>query len=284
VQVSPGSGRALARAALAGNPSDLYGGAVLAVTLPDWSAQATVEESGEPDTNRLVQAAVRRFAQTYEPAAAEVCVRSSSSIPRRVGLGSSSARVIAVTRALCERFAVALEPAQLAEFALAVETEELGIVAGLQDRVAQAFEGLTFMDFSGDGRYEPLDPGLLPPLVVAWREDAAGDSGSVHSGQNSLPVAEMAAAARGARDALLAGEGERFAASVDQSFDLRRRSMRLDPRCVAMVEAARAHGAAANYTGSGGAIVAVCADPGHAEAVAGRLRAVGASVAPPNAP
>ena len=32
--------------------------------------------------------------------------------------------------------------------ALSVEREELGIAAGLQDRVVQAYQGLVFMDFS----------------------------------------------------------------------------------------------------------------------------------------
>ncbi len=68
--------------------------------------------------------------------------------------------------------------------ALAVETDELGIAAGLQDRVTQAHGGLMFMDFSpsaGAHAYERLDPALLPPLLIAWRADAGGDSGAVHA-------------------------------------------------------------------------------------------------------
>ena len=65
-------------------------------------------------------------------------------------------------------------------FVLSVEQEELGIAAGLQDRVIQVYEGLVYMDFDSsrehvvDGlrcyRYEPLDPALLPPLYVAHHE------------------------------------------------------------------------------------------------------------------
>lgn len=46
---------------------------------------------------------------------------------------------------------------------LSVETRELGINAGLQDRVIQAYGGLVYMDFSkehmhrGYGEYEALD-------------------------------------------------------------------------------------------------------------------------------
>jgi GHMP kinases C terminal len=51
--------------------------------------------------------------------------------------------------------------------------------------------------------------------------------------------------------------------------------MPLDPRHVEMIELARGAGATANYTGSGGAIVAVCRDEDHRDEVALALRADG---------
>ena len=51
--------------------------------------------------------------------------------------------------------------------------------------------------------------------------------------------------------------------------------MTLDPRHVAMIDCARAHGAAANYTGSGGAIVAVCSDRAHRAEVEAALADIG---------
>jgi galactokinase/mevalonate kinase-like predicted kinase len=121
-----------------------------------------------------------------------------------------------------------------------VETEELGIVAGLQDRVAQAFEGLTFMDFGGasrdggGGSYEELDPQLLPPMVIAWRTAPAGHSGDVQASLRERydrgeavvreTMAQLGAAARGARDALLAGDVAGFAACVDRTFGRSARS------------------------------------------------------------
>jgi glucuronokinase len=288
--VQRAQGSALARAALAGNPSDGYGGAVLAVTLPTWAARAEAVAAGDLEiqpTNELVEATVRRFARELEPAALGTAVRWSTSIPQQVGLGSSSALVIAVLRALSELHCVALEPDQLAEIALAVETEELGIVAGLQDRVAQAYEGLTFMEFAGGGSYQRLDPALLPPLVIAWRAEAGGHSSDVHEalrerrGEPAVgaAMASLADAAREGRDALAAGDVDRLARCVDQTFELRRELMPLDRRCVEMVEAARGCDASANYTGSGGAIVAVCRDVAHADAVADVLDRVGCGVA-----
>src|SRR5205807_1174206 len=88
---------------------------------------------------------------------------------------------------------------------------------------------------------------------------------------------ELAGLAHAAKDALLAGEQTTFARRVDQSFDVRQSFMALDDRHVAMVERARAAGAGANYTGSGGAIVAVCRDRGHRDVVARALAELGCS-------
>ncbi len=198
--------------------------------------------------------------------------------------------MIATLRALCELHAVELEPLALAACALAVETDDLGIAAGPQDRIAQAYGGLGFMDFAGNGGcYERLDPRLLPPLVIAWRAHASEDSGGVHADlrarfQRGEPgvreaIAELTGAAHRARAAVLAGDTGGLAQSVDESFDARRRLMELDPRHVEMVEIARACGAGANYTGSGGAIVAVCREARQRDAVCVALATARCAVA-----
>ncbi len=298
-----GHGSAPARAALAGNPSDGYGGAVLAVTLGELRAEAMAvpaATSAADPLSELVSATVTRLERELLAARGPSAVTWRTSIPRGLGLGGSSAIVIATIRALCDLHDVSLDPDPLAALALAVETEELGIAAGPQDRVAQAYGGLTFMDFAGAGRYEPLDPALLPPLVVAWRDETAADSGPLHSDLRARfaradravldELARAAAAAHEARTALCAADHAGLRRSVDATFDARQRMMPLDPRHVEMVSVARAAGAAANYTGSGGAIVAVCRDEAHREAVAERLRSAdcgvvlvqGGATAPPN--
>jgi glucuronokinase len=122
--------RAFARAALAGNPSDAYGGATLAVVLRDFFAEVDASSaslaSAVPES-MLLHAAIRRFERDLAPEAHPAAVRLRTSIPRAVGLGGSSAIVIATVRALCELHRVRLRPDELASFALAVETEDLGI-------------------------------------------------------------------------------------------------------------------------------------------------------------
>ena len=113
---------------------------------------------------------------------------------------------------------------------LAVEVEDLGIAAGPQDRYAQAHEGLVLMDFAGARpRVERLDPALLPSLYLAWRSDAAEASHAVHGDLRDRArdpavragMARLAGHARAARDALLGGDQQAFAAALDASFDER---------------------------------------------------------------
>ena len=290
------SGRAFARAALAGNPSDGYGGATLAVALANFAAKVEVAPDPRPAVDPpspLVDATVRRFARDHgpPPGGGGVRVRWSTNIPREVGLGGSSAIVTATLRALAALVGLTFAPDVLADTALAVEVDDLGIAAGLQDRVAQAYGGLTFMEFAvagraggASGRYESIDPELLPSLFVAYRPDAASASGAVHAelrarfDRGDPPVlaamAELAALARGARDALVAGDEAAFGRCLDATFDVRRRIVRLNPRHLALIEHARRAGATANYTGSGGAIVGVWG--ARPDAVRAALRELGA--------
>jgi glucuronokinase len=281
------SGRAHARAALAGNPSDGFGGAVLACCVRDLGAWARAEPAAvaasDPPSD-LVDAAIARFGR-------DPCrVRWGTDVPREVGLAGSSAIVTATVRALCALHGHALKPGALAEMVLAVEVEDLGIAAGPQDRYAQAHAGLVLMDFSGPRpQVERLDPALLPPLYLAWRADAAQTSHAVHGGLRTRAgepgvrraMARLAGHARAGRDALIAGDASAFAAAIDSSFDERHALLDLDPRHVTMVSAARGTGASANYAGSGGAIVGTL-PPAGLQPVAAALRPLGCEVIAPN--
>lgn len=267
---------------------------MLAVTLEPLTAEAVVLPArtgggAAGDAGRLVDATRRRFQADVLSGSEPPPLRVSTTIPRSVGLGGSSALVIAALRALCAHHEVVLEPAAMAELALSIEVDDLGIAAGLQDRVAQCHGGVTFMEFGcSPPRYESLDRGLLPPLVVAWREDAAAHSGGVHgdlrkrygAGDSAVrsSMAELGKLARAARAALVSGDGAALAHCADASFAARARMMHLDPRHVEMVRIGRAAGAGVNYAGSGGAIVCVCAPPCDPIEVERALRAASCGV------
>jgi glucuronokinase len=239
----------------------------------------------------LLMAAAKRFAEHREDLA-ERGVRLAvvrSSIPPGVGLAGSSAIVIGALRALGRLFADEIPEAALPELALACEAEELDIPAGPQDRVVQTYGGLLFMDFNpslpGWGRHEPLDAGLLPQLFVAWLAGEPSDSGEVHraararfaAGDRAVADAMGAAAAlaRRALTPLALGDAAGLGVLLDENFELRRRIYDLDPRHVALIDAARELGAPANYTGSGGAIVGLFRDEDHLAALREALEGLG---------
>lgn len=302
----------LARASIAGNPSDGYGGAVVSVPVPALSATVTVaaaerfeitpsptgddtfgdvdelvdhvDRFGYGSARDLVLASIRSLVRLADAPIAPCRVTVGTTIPRSVGLAGSSAIVIATMRALAvrvehERWAATLlaEPDWLASMALHAETGELGITAGLQDRVVQARGAPTLMEF-GDGamrRIHGLDAGTyrnLPSLPVdpdaaflAYRRSAAQQSGAVHQGLSvrageAAVVAAMEDLARQAQRAATAmeiGDLEAVGDAMNASFEARSNAMQLDPSHVEMVAAAQAAGAAANYAGSGGAITVV---------------------------
>jgi glucuronokinase len=160
---------------------------------------------------------------------------------------------------------------------LSVETQELKIGAGLQDRVIQVYEGLVSMDFRrelietrGYGEYEPLDPALLPPLYIAYQTDLAESSDVFHNdirrryeeGEPAVLEAmkRFAELAREAREALLARDHERLGRLIDLNFDTRRTIYQLNPKHIRMVELARSLGASAHFAGSGGSIIGAYRD------------------------
>ncbi len=217
--VRTASGRAFARVGLLGNPSDGYGGKVLAFTLRDFRARARIEPSdrveiiaadgdlvafaaarqaaeaysveGASGGLRLVSAALHRFF-LHAPQLADLdaadersrfSIRFDTDIPRQVGLSGSSAIVIAVLRGLMGWFDHTFEHAELAEIALAAEVEELGLAGGPMDRVIQVYEGVVAMDLReprSAASYKAVNPDVLPPLFVAWDPAGGEPSGKVH--------------------------------------------------------------------------------------------------------
>lgn len=328
--------RAYARTGLIGNPSDGYHGRTLALIVRNYSASVVlyewedleivlsqedrsrfssihelhrdVELHGYYGGVRLVKATIRRFAdyclqKNIGLREENFGIRYESTIPRNVGLAGSSAIIIATLRALMEFYQVEIPLEVQPSLALSVETRELGITAGLQDRVAQVYEGLVFMDFAPEqtwiiddlecGRYERLDPALLPPLYVAFSRQAGEPTEVTHGplrsrydqGDKAVRAAmlKFASITDRAKDALLAADHAAFAKLVDDNFDLRASICDLSPAHVEMIETARAAGASAKFAGSGGAIVGTlpAGEDGY-EKLTAAMRGIGCTVLRPS--
>lgn len=319
------------RAALIGNPSDGYYGRTIAFLFSNFSARVTLFESPEleivpaqydsnifqginslvNDVNlygyyggiRLLKAAIKKFhdyaaSRKIELHRRNFTIRYRSDIPFRLGLAGSSAIITAVIRALARFYEVQIAPEQLANLVLSVEKEELKIAAGLQDRVAQAFETPVYMDFNkelmqerGYGDYRPLDPDIFPKLYIAYRRDLSEGSEVVHNDfseryhfgdmEAHRAVGEWADLTLHALEALKNGDHTKLGELINRNFDIRRRVMNIAPKNIEMVETARSAGVSAKFTGSGGAIIGTYPDELVYDALKVRLNAIGVEVIKP---
>lgn len=308
------------RAGFIGNPSDGYFGKTIAFTFQNFCADVVLYETPEleilPNTRdhsrfdslealvedvrhfgyyggiRLLKAAVKRFhgycrRNNIVLHARNFTLRYSSNIPHLVGLAGSSAIITASMRALMEFYGVTIDKPHLANLILEVETKELQISAGLQDRVAQAYQGLVYMDFDeatmseqGYGNYVELDPALLPPLYIAYRTELAEISGVFHSGLRHrylesdpdvlAAIQTWVGMTDTVRDALTAGDVAGIRVALNQNFDTRVGLGGVNDGNRELVRLARSVGASAKLTGSGGAIIGTYAD----ESMYARLLAV----------
>jgi glucuronokinase len=256
--------RVHSRAALAGNPSDGFRGAVCSVILPFFSASATIVEKSEGTNIGLVDATVRRFSREFAPVD-QVGVAIETTIPRSVGLAGSSAIVIATIRALSANIGAEFSSTRIAYLAHTIEREDLDIAGGFQDQVIQSHGVSAVMDFSNSPSVTPLTIPQEPsiPLYLAWSTGAAEPSGEAHSALRAErdtddPVwAEFAKHAYDAASALTKGNIHDLKAAIDATFDLRTTVMDIAPSQRAMIDVARRLGASANFAGSGGAIIGV---------------------------
>ncbi|MDG2360346.1 MAG: hypothetical protein P8M20_11910 [Planctomycetaceae bacterium] len=323
--------RAFARAGLIGNPSDGYHGRTLSlivrnywaeVVLYQWEdleiilsqedrcrfgsmseLQQDVQLHGYYGGVRLVKATIRCFADYCQRNGIQhhnrnFAIRYQSNIPRAVGMAGSSGIIIATLRALMQFYEVEIPLEVQPSLALSVETGELRINGGLQDRVVQVYEGLVFMDFAKErtqiidgmevGQYERIDPALLPNIYMAFSHEAGEPTEVTHAplrarydeGEKKIHVAmnRFAEITDEARGALLAREHQRFHQLIDENFDLRQSLCDLSASHMRMIEAARNAGASAKFAGSGGAIVGTFTDETQYAAIEQSLTAIGCEV------
>lgn len=272
-----------ARAALAGNPSDLYRGAVLAVPVRAFTAAVefspgpeTVVE-GEAGAAFLVRAALRRAAGAGAGPTGRV--RWRTDIPRAVGLAGSSALVVATLRA---SNGGQPDPLALAVLAQQVENDDLGIVAGLQDRVVQAYDRPVLVDLAGaEPAVTVLDPPAPVRLLVAWSPAAAAGSGKYHRAlarrldrDRPRHMEALALHARAAADALAAGDEQALADAMAASARTRNRAAPLGPAHQELAGAVEGAGLRPNSAGSGGSVVAVLPDGADLDRVAAAVAGV----------
>ena len=299
--------QAFPRAALIGNPSDGYYGKTIAFVFDNYQAQVQLYETPElcfiPSSRdhtefsdladldekvnscgyyggiRLLKAAARRFylyckQRGLHPEKRNFTIRYESDIPNRLGLAGSSAIITAAMRAMFQYYELPIANADLANLVLATERDELSIPAGLQDRVAQAYNTPVFMDFdrefmekNGYGKYRTITIPEDIKFYVGYRTDLAEGSEILHSRLRDdynagVPevlnaMQEWASLTEKMIGALQNHDQAEAARLINRNFDLRCEicSGSISEKNLRMVQIARSCGASAKFTGSGGAII-----------------------------
>lgn len=293
------------RAALIGNPSDGYNGKTIAFVFQNYQASVFLEPSDrieivptERDFRtykdlddlsedvhlygyygglRILKAAVKQFYNYVNKHQLHIKAKNfklsyQSNIPNRLGLAGSSAIITAGMKALMEYYEVDIPKPMLANLVLSVETEELGISAGLQDRVTQVYQQPVYMDFDrrymdelGFGHYETFSTDLLPNLYIAFRAQLSEGSEVTHNDlraryEKNDPLVhhameDLAALTDSFYKALREGATDKLPKMIDRNFDIRASICSISRDNMHMVQTARSVGVSAKFTGSGGAII-----------------------------
>jgi len=299
--------QAYARAGLLGNPSDGYFGKTISIIVRNFGAHVSLYQTPElqiepqhQDTNiyrniydlvesvnlvgyyggdRLIKAAIKKFCEYCDQNNIKLSnknftIRYHSSIPRQVGLAGSSAIITATMRALMKFYKVKIPNEILPTIVLAAEIDELGINAGLQDRVIQVYEGCVYMDFNKKqmesqkhGYYERIDPKLLPNLYIAYKTELGKVSGKVLSDIKTRwekgdefvinTLNRIADIAEEGKDVIRKKDIKRLNELINENFDQRSKIMNISESNMEMIHFARECGASAKFTGSGGSIIGI---------------------------
>jgi glucuronokinase len=320
------------RAAVIGNPSDGYFGKTIAFVFSNFIAKVQLYQTPEleirpdrldmtsfnsikelvEDVNfagyyggmRLIKGMIKVFYQYCAKNEIKIddrnfTIRYSSNIPLRLGLAGSSAIITACLKALTLYYNVRIPEPIFANLVLSVERDELGIAAGLQDRVAQAYESPVFMNFDreimekqGYGIYERISTESFPMFYIAYRRNLSEGTEVVHNNLKARfeigdpevlqAMQRWAQITEEFRIALNEKNNKRMNELINENFDLRKKTIRISKGNIEMVDLARSVGASAKFTGSGGAVIGICEDDLMFNKLKNKLNANGIEVIKPN--
>lgn len=252
-----------------------------------------IKMRGAGDWEMLVDKALEVFDDMLKSVNREVldipmAIHLETNIPRQRGMSGSSGMIIALLKALLEIHHLAnrreFRPQYLAKWGLEVE-ERLGVDAGLQDRILQAVAlsqpdvTAVFMDFARETketnfRYTPITANgkLFSTALILSSEPS--HSGEVHrpikrklKGKNNSKIKrqfrELEQIARAGLKAFLRNDwpalGELMVANAMLRIEIYGQQT-LGPLNMALVEICQRAGCPFNFTGSGGAVVAMLPD------------------------
>jgi galactokinase/mevalonate kinase-like predicted kinase len=249
------------RAGIVGNPTDGYGGTVIATSLAERAtvtltpASETLLEIGghlalirsrddlvlDGSFTDIAKAVLTQFdsAPTEKP----FHLTAETNIPIQAGLSGSTALLVAILGAVLHLLDLNLNRYEIAELARKIEFEVMGVTCGFQDQYMAAFGGLNLMDFRGKEPHAPVEGPVfatvepLGPYVPAMPMILANTgvrrlSGSVHKGLRERWIEgdpevvrgyeRITALAREAKTALLAADWACLGEAMNENHAIQR--------------------------------------------------------------
>ena len=300
------------RCGIIGNPTDMYGGAVISCSVP-FRAQVTVSpcdalrlETGGCQVEIRDEDDLRLRGDYFDVARAVLdyvrddnlrcCISYSSDIPIGSGVSSSTALTVAILYGLLRFRGLNYSLYRVAELARYTELNHFRIICGYQDAYMCTFGGLNYMDFRGKAFYrqaaeelyatvEPLTPFVprLPMLLAHTGLQHSSDA--VHrplrerwlEGDREVRdgYEQITRLAQEGKKALLLQEWERLGRLMNENHAIQRDLGGSGEENERLIKAALNHGALGAKlagAGGGGTIIALHPQPDELEAA---LRAEG---------
>ena len=303
------------RCGIIGNPTDMYGGAVISCSVP-YRAHVTVApcdelvvETGGRSLRIQGEDDLRLCGDYFDVARAvleylhdeALCCRISysSEIPISSGISSSTALTVAILYGLLRFKGLNYGPYRVAELARYTELNHFRIICGYQDAYMCTFGGLNYMDFRGKQFYRPAAEELYAtieplerfvpalPFILA-HTGVRHSSDAVHKplrerwleGDRQVRDAyeQITHLAQEGKKALLNGDWERLGRLMNENHAIQRDLGGSGEANERLIEAALAHGAlGAKLAGAGGGGTIIALHPEH-DRLAEALRASGADL------
>jgi galactokinase/mevalonate kinase-like predicted kinase len=285
------------RAGIIGNPTDMYGGAVLSCSMglrarvSISAASELILETGEETFKVSDRADLHPRGDRFDIARAVLgylrmtdlaCrVKYDSEIPLKSGMAGSTALVVALLKALAVWRGAGSSYYRLAEQARYVELNNLKVVCGYQDAYMCTFGGLNYMDFGGKQFYrraeaelfatvEPLAPHIAELPFVLGFTGVQHASSAVHrplrerwlDGETAVVEGyeRMTEIARTGKKALLLEDWKLLGQLMNENHAIQRDlggSGESNERLIAAALEAGALGAKLAGAGDGGTIIAL---------------------------
>ncbi|MBT8090818.1 MAG: hydroxymethylglutaryl-CoA reductase, degradative [Gammaproteobacteria bacterium] len=254
--------------------------ATTSLTIPGWG----IAEKLDLEHPEGIAAAIALILQQLDVRGANFSITVNSDLPRAMGLGSSAAIAVAVTRAICDVMRLPLDNERINAIAFECEKLAHGTPSGVDNTISTYAEPMLFRN-DGNLQIEPLTLTESPPIVVACSSEVGLTSEQVAGVRSRYERApqrynalfdEIDSISLAGAKSLQARDYEELGMAMNICHGLLNAMGVSTPELELMVNLARSAGAVgAKLTGGGGggSIIALC--PGVMESVRSALHQAG---------